>query len=64
LAEKDETGVATAISISAVMVGAVTSPSLFGVLVDVTGDYSLPFASLGVVMLCAGAFAARIDTRG
>ncbi|WP_247010560.1 MFS transporter [Halorientalis litorea] len=62
LAEADETGVATAIGISAVMVGAVTFPPLFGTLVDVTGNYSLPFASLGVVMLCAGAFAARIDT--
>lgn len=64
LAKKDETGMATAVGISAIMIGAVTFPPLFGVLVDVTGNYSLPFASLGIVMLCAGVFTARIDTNG
>lgn len=60
IADDGETGAATAVGVGAVVGGAVLFPPLFGYVVDATGDYSLPIASLAFIMLGAGVAAAWV----
>lgn len=50
----DEAGTGTAIGVAAIMIGAVISPPIVGVVIDATGDYGVPLATLGLVTLLAG----------
>jgi predicted MFS family arabinose efflux permease len=50
----DEAGTGTAIGVAAIMIGAVVSPPIVGVVIDATGGYGVPLATLGFVTLLAG----------
>ncbi|WP_436348476.1 MFS transporter [Natronorubrum sp. FCH18a] len=54
----DEAGVTTAMAVTAVMAGAVIFPPVIGLVIDVTGSYTVPFVFLGVATLAAGITAA------
>lgn len=56
----EDTGRATAVSITTISLGGVVTPPVFGYLVDVTSDYSLSFALLAVLCLLGGLAALRI----
>lgn len=57
LAGPDRTGLSTGIAITAIMIGAVATPPVFGVLVDATGGYAIPLTMLAALSVLAGAAA-------
>lgn len=62
LVGSNHTGASTSIAITAVMFGALITPPIFGVVVDVTGSYTVSMGILAVVTLLAGSFSIRIDS--
>lgn len=58
----EHAGFSTSIAITAVMVGALVTPPVFGLLADVTGAYVIPIGLLAGITLLAGLFSNRIES--
>ena len=61
LAGAEHTGFSTSIAIAALMVGALVTPPIFGLVADLTGGYNLPMILLASITLLAGVFSRYID---
>ncbi|WP_436348571.1 MFS transporter [Natronorubrum sp. FCH18a] len=57
----NHTGASTSIAITAVMLGAIITPPVFGLIVDITASYTISLGVLAAVMLLAGVFSTRIE---
>ena len=57
----EHTGFSTSIAIASVMVGAIVTPPLFGLLTDWTDTYAFSMVLLAVLTLLAGLFSTKID---
>lgn len=60
----DQAGTGTALGVAAIMSGAIVSPPIIGQIIDLTGDYGGPLATLGAFTLVAGIAAALGEKNG